>query len=103
MHHGAAAALRGVSLTAHAGEIVGLVGESGSGKTLTCRAALGVLPPGVAVAQGKITFAGQDVTDLPRAALGAAARLAIGAVFQDPTSYLNPYLPSGASSPRCCA
>ena len=57
-----------------AGEIVGLVGESGSGKTLTCRAALGVLPPGCAVARGTISFGGEDVTDLSRRGLGAAAR-----------------------------
>jgi peptide/nickel transport system ATP-binding protein len=95
VHHGAAAALRGVSLTVHAGEIVGLVGESGSGKTLTCRAALGVLPPGVATTEGKITFAGQDVTSLPPRRWERLHGSRIGAVFQDPASYLNPNLTVG--------
>jgi peptide/nickel transport system ATP-binding protein len=96
VHHGAAAALRGVSLTVHAGEIVGLVGESGSGKTLTCRAALGVLPPGVATRQGKIAFAGEDVTDLPPRRWERLHGSHIGAVFQDPASYLNPNLTVGS-------
>src|SRR5580692_6270666 len=65
VHDGAATAVRGVSLDVRPGEIVGLVGESGSGKTLTCRAALGVLPPGCAVAGGTISFAGRDLTGLP--------------------------------------
>jgi peptide/nickel transport system ATP-binding protein len=96
VHDGAATALRGVSLAVHAGEIVGLVGESGSGKTLTCRAALGVLPPGVAVARGKITFGGDDITDLSRRGWERLHGSHIGAVFQDPSSYLNPNLTVGS-------
>jgi peptide/nickel transport system ATP-binding protein len=96
VHDGAATALRGVSLAVHTGEIVGLVGESGSGKTLTCRAALGVLPPGVAAARGKIAFAGDDVTDLSRRGWERLHGSHIGAVFQDPASYLNPNLTIGS-------
>jgi peptide/nickel transport system ATP-binding protein len=96
VHDGAATALRGVSLSVHAGEIVGLVGESGSGKTLTCRAALGVLPPGVAAAHGTITFAGEDVTSLPAHQWERLHGSHIGAVFQDPASYLNPNLTVGS-------
>jgi peptide/nickel transport system ATP-binding protein len=96
VHDGAATALRGVSLAVRSGEIVGLVGESGSGKTLTCRAALGVLPPGVAAARGKITFAGEDVTDLSRRGWERLHGSHIGAVFQDPASYLNPNLTVGS-------
>ena len=96
VHHGAATALRGVSLRVHAGEIVGLVGESGSGKTLTCRAALGVLPQGVDVARGAITFGGEDVTALPPRRWERLHGSHIGAVFQDPASYLNPNLTVGS-------
>lgn len=96
VHDGAATALRGVSLAVHAGEIVGLVGESGSGKTLTCRAALGELPPGVAAARGTVTFAGEDVTTLPPRRWERLHGSHIGAVFQDPASYLNPNLTVGS-------
>src|SRR5579871_1989325 len=89
VHDGAVTALRGVSFAVRAGEIVGLVGESGSGKTLTCRAALGVLPPGVDAAKGRITFGGQDVTNLSRRGWERLHGSRIGAVFQDPASYLN--------------
>jgi peptide/nickel transport system ATP-binding protein len=96
VHDGAAIALRGVSLEVHSGEIVGLVGESGSGKTLTCRAALGVLPEGVAAARGTITFGGEDVTALPPRRWERLHGSHIGAVFQDPASYLNPNLTVGS-------
>jgi peptide/nickel transport system ATP-binding protein len=96
VHDGAATALRGISLAVHSGEIVGLVGESGSGKTLTCRVALGELPAGVAAAEGKIIFAGDDVTDLSRRGWERLHGSHIGAVFQDPASYLNPNLTVGS-------
>jgi peptide/nickel transport system ATP-binding protein len=96
VHDGGATAVRGVSLTVRSGEIVGLVGESGSGKTLTCRAALGVLPRGVAAAKGKITFAGEDVTGLPPRGWERLHGSHIGAVFQDPAAYLNPNLTVGS-------
>jgi peptide/nickel transport system ATP-binding protein len=93
--NGAATAVRGVSLQVRPGEIVGLVGESGSGKTLTCRAALGVLPPGCAVERGTVSFGGVDVTSLSRRNWERLHGSHMGAVFQDPASYLNPVLTVG--------
>ncbi len=95
VHDGAATAVRGVTLSVRTGEIVGLVGESGSGKTLTCRAALGVLPPGCDIRHGRIAFGHQDVTDLSRRGWERLHGTGMGAVFQDPTSYLNPNLTVG--------
>jgi peptide/nickel transport system ATP-binding protein len=96
VHDGAATAVRGVSLEVGPGEIVGLVGESGSGKTLTCRAALGVLPPGCAISSGSVSFAGRDLTALSRRQWEQVHGTALGAVFQDPASYLNPSLTAGS-------
>jgi peptide/nickel transport system ATP-binding protein len=96
VHHGAATAVQGVSLDVRPGEVVGLVGESGSGKTLTCRAALGVLPPGCDISQGTIEFGGTDVTNLSRREWERIHGSDMGAVFQDPASYLNPSLTVGS-------
>ena len=42
--HGAVAAVRGLSLEVHAGEIVGLIGPNGAGKSSTLHAVMGMAP-----------------------------------------------------------
>jgi ABC-type glutathione transport system ATPase component len=88
--------VRGVSFELAPGKVLGIVGESGSGKTLTCRAVLGILPERFTVAGGSIQLAGRDVAGLSGAEWTALRGATVGAVFQDPASYLNPSIKVGA-------
>ncbi|CAM5303741.1 ABC transporter ATP-binding protein OS=Streptomyces tendae OX=1932 GN=GUR47_28450 PE=4 SV=1 [Streptomyces tendae] len=87
--------VHGVSFDLTPGKVVGIVGESGSGKTLTCRAALGILPAHFAVTGGAVEIGGTDISALTPARWTALRGATIGAVFQDPASYLNPSLRVG--------
>ncbi|MFJ6074089.1 ABC transporter ATP-binding protein [Streptomyces sp. NPDC093065] len=87
--------VHGVSFDLTPGKVVGIVGESGSGKTLTCRAALGILPAHFDVTGGTVEIGGTDITGLTPARWTALRGATIGAVFQDPASYLNPSLRIG--------
>ena len=60
-HYGAIEALKGVSLTVDAGEVVTLIGSNGAGKSTTLRSISGLTP----ASSGKITFAGEDITRVP--------------------------------------
>ncbi|MBC2666661.1 ABC transporter ATP-binding protein [Novosphingobium flavum] len=77
------------------GGTIGIVGESGSGKSLTCRAILNLLPPGLRVASGSIRYGDHDLTRLDRRGWQALRGVDLAAVFQDPASYLNPSIPVG--------
>jgi oligopeptide/dipeptide ABC transporter ATP-binding protein len=82
------AVLRDVSLQIRAGEAVGLVGESGSGKSMTARAIDRLLPRGAQI-QGRIRFAGRDVSTLAGAQL-RSFREQVAMIFQDPRAHVNP-------------
>ncbi|MFJ3669596.1 ABC transporter ATP-binding protein [Streptomyces sp. NPDC090106] len=88
--------VHGVGFDLTPGRTVGIVGESGSGKTLTCRAALGILPAHFEVTGGSIELDGRDITGLTPAQWTELRGSTISAVFQDPASYLNPSIKVGA-------
>jgi branched-chain amino acid transport system ATP-binding protein len=60
-YYGTIHALKGVSLDVREGEIVTLIGSNGAGKSTTLRSINGLNHP----REGKITFAGEDITDRP--------------------------------------
>lgn len=87
--------VHGVSFELAPGKVTGIVGESGSGKTLTCRAILGILPDQLEISGGSVTLAGHDIAGLNLRQWTELRGSTIGAVFQDPASYLNPSIPVG--------
>ena len=82
-------AVKGVSFHVQPGEILGIVGESGSGKSVTCRAAMGLLP-GAASASGRVRLEGRDLLTLGEADWRAVRGREIGMIFQNPASHLDP-------------
>jgi branched-chain amino acid transport system ATP-binding protein len=60
-YYGAIEALKGISLTVEAGEVVTLIGANGAGKSTTLRSIAGLTP----ASRGSVRFEGEDVTRVP--------------------------------------
>ena len=91
-------AVRNLSFTIGQGEVLGLVGESGSGKSVTSLALMGLLPPQAAVF-GQIFFTqNNNASDLLKMSDDQLRELrgsAIGMIFQEPMTALNPVMRVG--------
>jgi branched-chain amino acid transport system ATP-binding protein len=79
-HFGGTAALKDVSFSAAAGEIVGLIGPNGAGKTTLLNLLSGVLRP----TSGRVLFKGRDLAGLKA---HAVARMGIARTLQTPRSF----------------
>jgi peptide/nickel transport system ATP-binding protein len=89
-------ALRGVNLTLHEGEVLGLAGESGCGKSTLVYAATRLLPPPGLISAGEVLYhpegggAPVDVLRQPEDELRAARWQDTAIVFQGAMNSLNP-------------
>ncbi|GGJ02931.1 dipeptide/oligopeptide/nickel ABC transporter ATP-binding protein [Alicyclobacillus cellulosilyticus] len=82
-------AVNGVDLCVDAGRAVAIVGESGSGKSTVMMAVMRLLGRRAHVS-GRIEWDGQDLLALPERAMRQIRGRAMGMIFQNPSSYLNP-------------
>ncbi len=87
-------AVDGVSYSVYAAQTLAVVGESGSGKTVSCRAVMGLLPPG-AVVTGSARFQGTQLIGLTDEQLRGHRGADVAMVFQDPARSLNPTMRVG--------
>lgn len=94
---GDVAAVSGVSLEVHPGEITAIVGESGSGKSTSAMAAIGLLPRNASIDTGEVHFKGRDITNLSRGEWRQLRGQKIALIPQDPNNSLNPVKTIGAS------
>jgi peptide/nickel transport system ATP-binding protein len=81
--------LDGIDLVLEAGDWHGIVGESGCGKSLTALSIMRLLPDRTRLG-GRLVFDGQDLLKLDEPALGRLRGAAIGMIFQEPMTALNP-------------
>jgi peptide/nickel transport system ATP-binding protein len=88
-------AIDGVSLSVQAGECLGIVGESGSGKTMTALSVMRLLPGGGTITGGRISLADTEITALTEEQMQHVRGNAVGMVFQDPLTSLNPTMTIG--------
>ena len=93
---GEAQAVRDVSFSLKAGEVLAIVGESGCGKSVLCKSILRLLPQTAKIKSGKIIVDGTDITAYREREMTALRGSLFSMVFQDPMTALDPTMTIGA-------
>lgn len=89
-------AVRDVSFSLKAGEVLAIVGESGCGKSALCKSILRLLPQTAKIKSGKIIVDGTDITAYREREMTALRGSLFSMVFQDPMTALDPTMTIGA-------
>lgn len=82
--------VRGVSIEAARGEVLGIVGESGSGKSQTIFSILDLLPASATAVSDGLWIGGREVSALSRSERSMLLGRSIGYVPQEPMANLDP-------------
>jgi len=88
-------AVRNVTFTVNAGEIVCLVGESGSGKSVIAHTTMGLLPQGLNATDGEVLLGGENLLRVREARLRQLRCTQMSMIFQEPMTALNPVFRCG--------
>lgn len=72
------------------GEFYGLVGESGSGKSMTAKAIMGLLPPGVRRTNGSIRLGEDELTKMSGGEMRRVRGTRVSMIFQEAIPSLSP-------------
>ena len=88
-------AVNGVSFRLQEGETLAVVGESGCGKSVTMLSLVRLLPPAASIESGQVLLKGTDLLQLDQRQLREVRGGAIGMIFQDPMTSLNPFINIG--------
>ncbi|MBM1221781.1 ABC transporter ATP-binding protein [Ponticoccus sp. SC2-23] len=82
--------IKGVDLTLHKGEVMGLIGESGAGKSTIGAAAMGYARDGTRISGGSIEFDGMELTTASESERRALRGKRIAYVAQSAAASFNP-------------
>jgi peptide/nickel transport system ATP-binding protein len=88
-------ALHGISLQLQPGQTLCVVGESGSGKSVLATTVMGLLAKELRVTQGSVHLQGESLLAASPARYRALRGQAMGMVFQEPMTALNPVMRCG--------
>ncbi len=94
--NGTVRAVDGISFDIRRGETFALLGESGCGKSMTSLSVMQLVPqPAGRIVAGQVVLQGEDLLQLPEAAMRSVRGDRIAMIFQEPMTSLNPVLTVG--------
>lgn len=88
-------AVKNVSFSLRAGEILVIMGDTGCGKSVLCKSIVKLLPDIAKIKSGQICFQGKEITAYSEREMQKLRGASFSMVFQNPMTALNPCMSVG--------